>query len=138
MGTAVRKFEFAHIITYAVASGQTVTEGYGVVFHTDSEHVANQGASSDLGIGVALESGTGANSDSVTIALFGPVVAVVVGTGGSTYGKKAIMKADGFADAAAHDSDNTGNSAIYGIFMETGIATNVVGMQMIIGNRGNA
>ncbi len=137
MSTAVRKFEFAHIITYKVGSGQTVTEGFGVVF-TDATTIENQGATSDLGFGVALESGTGANGDSVTVALFGPVVAVVVGTGGSTRGKKAIMKADGYADAAAHDSDNTGNSSIYGIFMETGIAADKVGMQMIVGNRGNA
>lgn len=138
MSTALRKFEYAHIKSYAVAAAQTVTAGMGVVFHTDSEHVANQGASSDLGIGVALESGTGAAGSTVMVALYGPVVPVLVGTGGATYGTKAIHVADGFTDAPAHDSSGGTDNAIYGIFMQTGVATNIVGMQIIASNRGSA
>ena len=72
----------------------------------------------------------------VEIYLFGPVIPVTVGTGGATRGTKAVAVADGFTDAATHDSDGTGNESNYGVFMQTGTAGQIIGMMLMVGNRG--
>ena len=135
MSTATRDYKNGLIKDYVVDTSVIVTAGWAVKFSTTAGTVVNLGAGEDLGIGIALDSGTAGQR--VRVLIPNPIVGVVVGTGGATEGKKAVWVADGFTDAPAHDSDGTTNDAIYGIFMETGIATNVVGLQMIFGNRGS-
>lgn len=135
MSTALRKFEFAHIKEYTVKAGGSATEGRAVLLDSDTT-ISNAGADSDLAIGVALE--TAAAGARCQVALFGPVVAVLVGTGNATRGKKSILVADGFIDAPAHDSSGATNDQIYGIFMQSGVATDRIGMILCPSNRGSA
>jgi len=136
MSTALRKFEFAHIKEYTVAAGQSATLGRAVLLSGADTTIGTAGAGSDLAIGIALE--TAAAGARCQVALFGPVVAVVVGTGNATRGKKAILAADGLIDAPAHDSSGATDNQIYGIFMQSGVATNIVGMMLAPSNRGSA
>jgi hypothetical protein len=135
MSTALRKFEFAHIKEYTVVAGGSATLGYLAIL-TAATTVDDGATGSDLGIGVFL--GAAAAGERVEVALMGPVVPVTVGTGGATLGLKAIFLNDGFTDAPAHDSSGATNNAIYGVFMETGVAGDRVGMMMALGNRGSA
>lgn len=137
MPTARRHTKNALILTFAVASGQSVTEGEAVVLASDST-VQDAGGASDLAVGIARQSGTGANSDRVEVTMFGYAVErVLVGTGGATRGTKAKLVADGFTDATTHDSDGTGNESTYGVFMETGVVGDYVGLLLSgAGNRG--
>lgn len=135
MSTAKRKHQFATVDTFTVATGQTILINRAVLLSGADTDIAPAGADSDLAVGVALTGG--AAGTRVDVYLFGPVVPVVVGTGGATRGTKAVLVADGFANAPAHNSDGTGNQAIYGIFMQSGVATEVVGMQLQASNRGS-
>lgn len=141
MSTALRKLENATFVECLVAAGEVTYAGRLVVVDSGvgDNYVKDAGAATDLGIGIAREtltSSTGVQRCQVT--LLAPVEAVTVGTGGATVGKKAVATTDGFTDAATHDSDNTGNSSIYGIFMQTGTAGQTVGLMLGAGNRGNA
>lgn len=136
MSTANRQTAYATVKAYTVATGQVVTEGYMVVLASDTT-VQNGGASSDLGIGIARNSATAGQV--VDIYLFGPIIPVVVGTGGCTRGTKAIHIADGFTDAPAHDSSGGTDNAIYGVFTESGSAGDMRGLMIGLGgNRGSA
>jgi len=136
MSTALRKREFATFWTATVAAGQTATLGRLAIFAAADDQVQTAGSGSDLTIGVFKE--TAAASARVEIQLWAPVVPVVVGTGGATRGTKAVGVADGITDAAAHDSSGTTDNAIVGIFMQSGIAGDTVGMMLMPGNRGSA
>lgn len=127
--------EHATVATYAVATAATATKGMLAILSSDTT-CEDGGADSDLGVGVFKN--TAAAGEAAEIQLFGPVVYALVGTGGATRGKKAVHLADGFADAPAHDSDGGTNDEIYGIFMQSGIATDIVGMQLVVQNRGSA
>lgn len=130
---AHRKDAYSTTLALAVASGQVVTEGLGVVLASDTTcQVA--GADSDLIIGIARTSQTA--GEEVVIDLFGPIIPVKVGTGGATRGKKAKHVADGFTDATAHNSDGTGNESTYGIFLQSGVAADIVGLVPGAANRG--
>lgn len=126
------------IITRNVASGQTATEGYLAIHSGADDEVDDGGASSDLGIGVFLDTVSSSATDrAARIALLdGGIIPVKVGTGGATRGKKAKMVSDGFTDATAHDSDGTGNESTYGYFMQSGVAGDFVGMVPAVANRG--
>ena len=122
---ATNKDQFATKMQFVVETASTVTAGRAVVCGNADGEALNAGADSDLAIGIALTSGTAGQK--VDVALFGPVIPVLVGTGGATRGTKMILVADGVTDAPAHDSDGTGNEAIYGIFIESGVAGDTVG-----------
>ena len=130
MSTALRKFEFAHIKEYTVASGQTATAGRCAVFSGSDTEVDDAGADSDLVIGIFLT--TAAAGARTSLALFGPVVPVVVGTGGATRGKKAVPVSDGVTDAATLADGDTAKPTV-GIFMQSGTAGQTVGMQLCRG-----
>jgi hypothetical protein len=103
------------VMEYEVASGDTATLGEAVKLDSDTT-IDDCDAASDLAIGVALE--TKAAGEKCRVAMFGhAIVPVKVGTGGATRGTKAVLVATGFTDAAAHDSDGTGNESTYGIFL---------------------
>jgi hypothetical protein len=133
MATALRLTQNALRKTYTVAASDTATEGMAVLLDSDTT-VDDAGAASDLAIGVALETKTAGQA--VEVALFGhSVIGVLVGTNGATRGMKAVIESDGFTDAAAHDSDGTGNEAIYGVFLQSGTAGQFVGM--LVGGTSN-
>jgi hypothetical protein len=133
MSTATQITDYAHRITYTASAGCTL--GMMAVF-TAATTVADGGAASDLGIGTF--EATAVAGEQVSVLLYGPIVRVLVGTGGATRGTKAIHVADGYTDAPAHDSSGGTDNAIYGIFMETGVATDRIGMQQVAFNRGSA
>lgn len=136
MSTANRLTSYTTCKSYTVATGQTATLGKMAVLASDTT-AQDGGASSDLGIGVFRTSATAGQQ--VDVYLFGPIVPVLVGTGGCTRGKKAIHVADGFTDAPAHDSSGTTDDAIYGVFTESGSAGDIRGMMIgLNGNRGSA
>lgn len=135
MSTAMRRIEHGTIARYTVATGQAVTKGELVVLASDTT-VQDAGGASDLGIGIAMA--TVAADLPVDIFLFAPVIDVAVGTGGATRGKKAIAVSDGFTDCGAHDSSGATDNATYGIFMQSGVVGDRVGMQAMFGNRGSA
>lgn len=133
MSTAMRHTQNALILHYTVATGDTATEGEAVKLDSDTT-IDDCDAASDLAIGVALASGDA--GDIVPVAMFGhAVIPVLAGTGGATRGNKAILAADGFTDAAAHDSDGTGNASIYGVFLQSKDAGEKVGL--LIGGTSN-
>lgn len=137
MSTAMRHTKNALILEYEVAAGDTATEGEAVLLDSDTTIDDCDGAS-DLAVGIALKSGVA--GDKVPVAMFGfAVLPAKCGTGGSTRGKKQILVSDGFTDAPAHDSDNTGNSAIYGVALQTATAGQMFGLLCSgVSNRGNA
>lgn len=135
MSTATKKIGYATIGSYTVAAGQTATLGMGVLLSGADDAVATAGANSDLCVGIALT--TAAAAARVDVIHFAPIVPVLVGTGGATRGAKAMILADGFADAPAHAAGNTVRS-IYGIFMQSGVAGDRVGMMLCAGNRESA
>lgn len=135
MSTATVKVGFATIGTYTVAAGQTATLGMGAILSGADDAVATGGANSDLVIGIFRA--TAAAAARVDVTHFGPIERVLVGTGGATRGAKAQIVADGFADAPAHAAGATVRS-IYGIFMQSGVAGDRVGMMLCVGNRESA
>lgn len=136
MSTALSLLNNATIRSFTVASGQTATLGNAAILSGADNEVDDAGSGSDLAIGVFLA--TAAAGARVEVALFGPVVPVLVGTGGATRGTKATLVADGFTNAPAHDSSGATDNVIYGIFMQTGVATDRVGMILCASNRGSA
>ena len=130
----------AVILERDIASGSAATEGLMAVHSGSESEFANAGAGVDTGIGVFLDSVLSGDTDrGARIACFGGgILRVKVGTGGATFGKKAAYVADGFTDAAAHDSSGATNDAIYGTFMQTGVAGDFVGLLPAVSNRGSA
>lgn len=113
------------VIPFAV--GTSVTEGEAVVF-TTATTIDDAAGATDLAIGTALATSAVAGAI-VDVSMFGYAVREVkVGTGGATRGTKAVLVADGFTDAAAHDSDGVANASVYGIFLQSGVATDKVGL----------
>jgi len=116
----------ALVLQYTTAAGGC-TIGEGVVFASDTT-VQDAGAASDLAVGIAAS--TTVADALVDVYMFGySVIPVTVGTGGATRGTKAVLVGDGFTNAAAHDSDGgVGNTSVYGVFMQSGVATDRVGL----------
>ena len=134
MSSAIRRLAHATIGTFIVAAGETATLGKLATVGAADGDV--QDGTGDDGIGIFRESGV--PGDRVQVTLFGAVEVVTVGTGGASYGEKAIHVATGFTDATAHDSSGATEEAIYGVFMETGAAGERIGMMLTISNRGAA
>jgi hypothetical protein len=133
---ALKKIDFAPIMTYLVATGQTTTKGLPVIFSGSEEAIATNASTPDAVIGIALETKTAGLE--CQVALFGPVIPMVVGTGGSTYGVKQQFVSDGVTDAAAHDSSGAVDDFIVGIAMQSGSAADLIGVQVLPCNRGAA
>lgn len=115
-------------------AGGTIVEGMLVKFGGDDDTIV-AGADDDLGIGISLKGATTGND--VDFVAWGPVVRVKVGTGGATRGQKAKFVATGFTNAPAHDSSGATDGALYGIFMQSGVANDFVGMIAMPQNRGS-
>ena len=137
MSTATRRLAHATIAEFNVIAGQVTTLGKPVSL--TSGEVKDTASGADDAIGIARASVTaGATNRRVQVTLWAPVEVVLVGTGGATESTKAVVVADGMTDAPAHDSSGGTDDAIYGIFMETGAATERVGMMVMASNRGSA
>jgi hypothetical protein len=113
---------------YKVASGQTSTFGMAVLLSGADDEIGTAGAASDLAVGVALE--TKAAGEYCEVGLLAPVVEVLVGTGGATRGTKAKLVADGFTNAGTAAEPGTTAVPTYGIFMQTGVAGDRVGLML--------
>lgn len=133
---ALKKLDFATIMTFKVAAGQAATKGRPVILSGSDLEIATAGANSDLVIGTALE--TAAAGAECSVALVGPVVPMLVGTGGSTRGTKQVLVADGITDCAAHDSSGATDNAVIGIAMQSGVAADIIGVIQTVCNRGSA
>jgi len=133
---ALKKLDFAPIMTYVVATGQTTTKGLGVIFSGAETTIATAASGFDGCFGVALETTTAGKE--CQVALFAPIIPMVVGTGGSTYGTKQQFVADGVTDAAAHDSSGSTDDIIVGLAMQSGVAGDTIGVQVMPSNRGAA
>lgn len=133
---ALKKLDYATIMTFTVATGQTATKGKHVLLSGSDNAVATAGANSDLAVGIALHSA--AAGAEVQVALLGPVIPTLVGTGGSTRGTKQVIVADGVTDCAAHDSSGATDNSVVGIAMQSGVAGDLIGMMQTLGNRGSA
>jgi hypothetical protein len=121
----------ALIKRYSVKNGVTLAVGNRVRFGTsDSEVDLTSGAADDTQIGTAIEAGVGnaAGSVLVDVVLDGVViVAMTVGTGGSTRGVKQLNAANGVTDAPANGGGTT-SRAIVGIAMQTGVVGDLIGV----------
>lgn len=116
-----------------VASGQTATKGLPILFSGADDEIGTAGADSDLAVGVAQESG--AAGAYVECVMFSPgSIVVLVGTGGATRGTKAVLVADGFTNATA-DNGGATTKPVYGIFTESGVAGDYVGLMPAVSNR---
>lgn len=111
---------------FYVASGQAVTAGQRVKFASSDTEVQNCGAN-EAGIGTAVD--TAVAGAPVEIMLDGhAVVPITVGTGGATRGLYAKSTANGYADQAI--ADGTTPRFIAGMFMQSGVAGDVIGMMV--------
>ena len=134
MSTALRKLEHATFATFTVEAGQTVTLNRLVQLSAAGVRLATAG--SDTVIGIART--TQAATERVDVTLYSHIEAVDVGTNGSTAGVKQQGVATGVEDAAAHDSSGGTDDAIVGVAMQTGVVGDVIGMMMLLNNRGSA
>jgi hypothetical protein len=128
------QYQYGTIGSYTTSTGETTTKGKTVVLDGADDEVKDPGAASDLVIGVALDTTTAGQR--VSVLHFGPIVPMVVGTGDATRGKKLVVVADGVTDASTHDSDGTGNESIVGVAMQSGVATDQIGVMLILESRG--
>lgn len=136
MATAKRSTDAALILPYIVAATKTATEGCAVVHDGADGLVDTATVGSDLVIGIALHDAIAAEAVSVQCS---GLCAVKVGPGGATRGAKAVVLNDGeFQDAPAHDSDGGTNNAIYGVFHQSGVDGDLVGMVFYPSSRGSA
>jgi hypothetical protein len=119
-----------YVLERDIASGQTATEGYLAVHSGSDDELDDAGAGSNLGIGVFEDTvASGATNRKARVVLFGGagIMKVKVGTGGATRGAKAKFAADGFTDAPTlADGDTV--TPVWGIFMQSGVAGDFVGM----------
>jgi hypothetical protein len=131
--------QFATTKSYAVDAAQTVTIGMPVTLSTDDTHVkqTSSGTGSNVAIGIALRSSDGTTGVSgavvsppgfVDVLLFGPILPMTVGTGGTTMGKQQVTVSNGITDGAtAASSGSTINESI-GVATQTGVAGDSVGV----------
>lgn len=136
MATALRLTLNALEKEYTVTAGQAATLGEPAIFGASDTTVQNSNAASDLIIGTFKATAVAGAQVVVYIHAFA-VIPCEVGTGGATRGTKAVAVADGYTDAAAHNSDGVNNASTYGFFMQSGTAGQTVGLALAgVANRG--
>lgn len=130
---ANKQLQYSVIRAYPVAVSQTVTIGKTVKFGTGETDIQDAGAGSDVEIGVAIACTDGSTGvitagKSVEVAMFGhQILPMLVGTGGATAGKKAVVVADGVTDVATSGGGTVAVECV-GIFTQAGVAGDVVGV----------
>lgn len=120
----------ALIVTRTVETGQTVVIGRVVKDGNADKEVQHCDDGVDaIGVVVQLGKLAGAAGDRVQVALLAGacIIPVKVGTGGATRGKFAKCVADGVTNAVP-DVATPAMLNVMGIFMQTGVAADVVGL----------
>ena len=136
MSTATRKSNHATYGVYTVAGGGSATAGCAVILSGADDTVTIAPTGSDLAIGIALT--TAVAGARVEVCLFNHVEAVLVAAGGATRGAKALIVNGAFQDAPAHATTGNTSNQIYGIFMQSGVSGDMVGLMLAPSNRGSA
>jgi len=114
------------IKTFTVKGSSTATVNRIAYLDAATGTVRDAGAG-EAGIGVFLNSYAVGAQAQLALLTAGGVVPVKVGTGGATAGKEAICVADGVADSATLGGGTVLRNVV-GIFRESGVAGDVVGM----------
>lgn len=125
----------ALVKTYSAKSAAVFTVGARVKFGASDTEADLGGANDDLTFGTALNACTGnaAGSIIVEVALDMPqIIAMTVGTGGSTRGVKQIAAANGVTDAQTNGGGTTPH-ALVGIAMQSGVVGDLIGVMPIAG-----
>lgn len=123
----------SNALIYQFESGcaTAVAEGAEVKFGADDDTVAAVAANDPLAIGLCRKPYTTAMAAAgkpIEVILYGYAIKVVtVGTGGATRGVDATTVASGFTDAIANGGGTT-SQMIKGKFMQSGVATDKVGL----------
>jgi hypothetical protein len=119
--------EGAIIRTHTVASAKTVDQYYPVKRSGADGAVEKIAAVGDDGIGIALDAGVA--GDKVRVVYPGCCVTrCKVGTGAATEGAPAKYASDGLTDATV--GGGTTKLVVYGKFTETGVAGDIVGLDL--------
>lgn len=145
---AHRNYAFAIIRAYTIEAGQQVVVGKTCKFGTSDGTIQDAGANSDLAIGVVrphpkavngVITAASLNANDVVEVLhpFNAIEAMLVGTGGTTRGKKQVVVADGITDAAPTGGGTTAVEVV-GIALQTGVALDLVGVGLIFSSRVSA
>jgi hypothetical protein len=123
---------------YDVYTSATIRKGFPVKFHAGTKKVEEATAVTDDIIGIARDAGDAAGTSGlkqIGVYTHGGVVPVLVGTGGATAGKQARLavpsSADGVCDVTAVGG-GTGKITMLGVFEDTGVAADIVGMRLQI------
>jgi hypothetical protein len=128
---ADKQLENALIVTRTVETAQTVVVGR-VVKDGNADHECQHTGAGENGFGVVVALGKleGAAGDKVSIATLGGgiIVPVKVGTGGATRGSYAKSVSDGVTNATPAAAATGTSVYVHGIFMQSGVAADVVGM----------
>lgn len=135
MSTARRFISKGVILELTAATSEVGTVNRGMEFAAADDQCKRSGANDDLFIGIALNTAAAGKRCQVQIS---GIAAVLVGTGGATRGKKAVEVATGMTDAATHDSSGGTDQAICGVFMQSGVADDIIGMLILPNSRGSA
>lgn len=116
-----------------VETGQTVAVG-NIVKDGNADKECQKAGAGDLGFGVVLAIGgntqvtAGAALDKVTVGLLDVgIIPVLVGTGGATRGAQAKAVSNGVTDAT-HAPAGATSVGVHGIFTQSGVAADLVGM----------
>jgi hypothetical protein len=147
----LKQLEHSIIRPFTITAGQSAYLGRSVIFGTSDTMVQDSGGPSDLIIGVVRIDGQNAGYADVNglinpalltvpgvttievVLLFSTILPMVVGTGGSTRGKKQILVASGVTDAPP--VGNTTEVDIVGVALQTGAAGDQIGVGLSLISR---
>lgn len=141
MSTATRQYQFGIVRCYPIqASGQVVV-GKTCVFGATAGSVQDSAGASDVPIGVVRPHPKAVAGVITAAALtpgdvvevmhpFNVIEAMLVGTGGTTNGKRQMVVSDGITDAPANGGGSTGHTTV-GIALQTGVTGDMVGVGLI-------
>jgi hypothetical protein len=131
---ANRKYENVSFEVLTVETSQTVAVG-DVVKDGNADNECQKTTDGVDAIGVVLAIGgngavtAGTAGDRVTVGMFGPTVAVKVGTGGAVRGKFAKVVSDGVTSATP-DVATPAAANVIGIFRQSGSLGDLVGVML--------
>jgi hypothetical protein len=141
---AIKLIQNALIRPYTVDTAQQATVGMAVKFGSSDSTVQQAGANDDaIGICRANPLATGtppvcAAGTAVEVTLFFYAVEqVLVGTGGSTRGKKQVMTTNGVTDAPATGGGTVAHETI-GVALQSGVQGDIIGMGLLVSSRVSA
>lgn len=119
---AMQDLQYANIKTFVVKAASAATKGKRVKL--DSAGTVLDATTNDRTIGTFYESAVAGAR--VQVILDGQAHEVLVGTGGATCGAYATCVSDGLTDITPGGGTTLKN--VCGIFLETGVAADYVGM----------